>query len=740
MFFPTFKSFVFIYLLKVSYCTKTTEYSLSFPELNNFTSKFDSCHIHLINYKYVNLDTSITPISLSRIKSWKQKVGNNRFQYFRVLDNTNRTLGSLFKYQRANFRWFCTIHIFLLPQPNQVENLDFYPPFFNYWSKLEHNRRGMSNRNIYESRMDYCVLITESSDDKIYASWSLELEFGFKIVTGGYIHRTIIVLEYSKEYRFERELEISKIFLVCPFCKYEAFEFIETLKINLKSRESFTFQLEKLLMIRHPGNSMDLTDMSYNGELFKDLKFPTYDFFNYSPGESLDLVILGLLCPNQTYMRVFVPIRNVRKDGVTRELPWITLQVTGSKFMQVQSVSYSFLTCDGFKGLPNPTFLLFVSAFHYSIWLSLLFFALIIVVLLKGVFTLNDVKQNPSLIPFMAFLEQGVGGDSTRIASFSWLVGTWMLVCVILSNAYKGQNITDLTAPRKPLLFETFSDLLENNFTFYSKRRRVYQLDKKEFIYYPYPTATEWVTAVYKYIRDQFPAEDYEQIKSTDPKHSWNSPRFSGIRNEINGISNRTISVLWKEDMSPDPLLEEALNCNRTAIIDEEGKVDKYEAELKQLKPRKYIAKAKQSVLESKAGWSASSAKDPFLSRNVERLLQSGIVGFWQKYKQFLEILTKGSLKKIYEHALKNNEGESVIGDELLQDLGEAKPLSLLGNMRVVFYLFSFVIFCGIVTYFVEVLYGNCDKRRQKKKFRESLLVSNPINNKFIPVVRQFLN
>src|SRR5665811_83012 len=44
-----------------------------------------------------------------------------------------------------------------------------------------------------------------------------------------------------------------------------------------------------------------------------------------------------------------------------------------------------------------------------------------------------------------------------------------MLVAVVLSNAYKGDNITKLAAPLKPILPETFRQLLDMNYTVYTK-------------------------------------------------------------------------------------------------------------------------------------------------------------------------------------------------------------------------------------------------------------------------------
>ncbi len=50
-----------------------------------------------------------------------------------------------------------------------------------------------------------------------------------------------------------------------------------------------------------------------------------------------------------------------------------------------------------------------------------------------------------------------------------FLGGGWILATLILSNAYKGQNITDLTQPLPAVKPEYFENLINQNFSIYCK-------------------------------------------------------------------------------------------------------------------------------------------------------------------------------------------------------------------------------------------------------------------------------
>ncbi|CAL8133985.1 unnamed protein product [Orchesella dallaii] len=58
-----------------------------------------------------------------------------------------------------------------------------------------------------------------------------------------------------------------------------------------------------------------------------------------------------------------------------------------------------------------------------------------------------------------------IGNVSQGICCIS---GVWILVGVVLSDAYKGRNITDLSSPIPPIKPTKFTDLLDQIFTIYT--------------------------------------------------------------------------------------------------------------------------------------------------------------------------------------------------------------------------------------------------------------------------------
>jgi len=70
-----------------------------------------------------------------------------------------------------------------------------------------------------------------------------------------------------------------------------------------------------------------------------------------------------------------------------------------------------------------------------------------------------------------ALLEQGdpfsSGVSGTKRLRFS--IGTFLLVAIVISNAYKSSNVYNLVLPRKPVPFENLSQLLSDSFKIYSK-------------------------------------------------------------------------------------------------------------------------------------------------------------------------------------------------------------------------------------------------------------------------------
>lgn len=72
---------------------------------------------------------------------------------------------------------------------------------------------------------------------------------------------------------------------------------------------------------------------------------------------------------------------------------------------------------------------------------------------------------------FQVFLEQG--DDFLSSTKLRYLVEFLVLAAVVLSNAYKSNNVYTMISQRTPKSFELFSDLLQDNFTIHVSATRI---------------------------------------------------------------------------------------------------------------------------------------------------------------------------------------------------------------------------------------------------------------------------
>lgn len=69
------------------------------------------------------------------------------------------------------------------------------------------------------------------------------------------------------------------------------------------------------------------------------------------------------------------------------------------------------------------------------------------------------------------FLEQGdpYRSSVSNEGRIWWFVGAFLLAGIVISNAYKNENVYNMIAPRKPIPYETFNELFRDNFTIFTR-------------------------------------------------------------------------------------------------------------------------------------------------------------------------------------------------------------------------------------------------------------------------------
>jgi hypothetical protein len=676
------------------------------PFLPTFLSPFTFCLVHFINYGYLDLPFPYlsSPLLLERF-----------------LLPINGSPGLSGRAQLANFRWTCILHIFLLPNiTGQSHNEyddgqeDHTLIYWRYKNFLNPTISGKQGQRV--PRFDYFFLFTDSQDTEVHRSWLKDIENSLDTPEGGYFLPAIVQL---REQTNLMTYEVCNFSVVAPFAFPKEFHFI-SIPLRIKTLSELEHHFHSAFDLRNPLTPIGVTDMMHSsGLLFQIQPLVPPSFFTFGQDdleeESLDLAILALASPenNITFQRIFVPLRDdFRHFPLSPSSPWIIIRSHVSSYMSLHSTAYSFLTCDGLLSFPRPSFFLFLSAFNPTVWVALLIATFSLAFFLQISFNLSEYKQHCQqqnsrgsssvsalLLPLTILLEQGINiKHHSSCITLTILIHSWSLVCVILSNAYKGQNIVELTAPLKPTLLDSFKQLVEFKFSIFSKKQQLYQFDKEEYTDHYLHDMTEFMRAFYLFT-DSI-GKDKEGGKM-DSDHPWNGENYTELRDLVENVFRQTTALNKAENRT---LLETILECNRSALVDVSDTVDTYEVQLRRMRGNKFIGKGKPPFLfPVESGWMTRSVKDPSLDRRLQRILQAGIPRMWKDYRKYLVGLKmKGERKERNRSTQADDEYIWEVNDNGGDGQNNRKPLSLEGNLRVAFYLFAFILLFAFTVFVFE--------------------------------------
>lgn len=140
--------------------------------------------------------------------------------------------------------------------------------------------------------------------------------------------------------------------------------------------------------------------------------------------------------------------------------------------------SLKFVSC-GKRGFhPLPIYELF-NVFHNWVWLCLIIVAWALILTIKHLPSNLSRKYRPrhsyiySVMKIL--LEQGDGylSFSNGPSNFRIIAGIYILLAVVMSNAYKSNNVYNMISQKKPLPFYTIAELIPENFSIYTRVFRV---------------------------------------------------------------------------------------------------------------------------------------------------------------------------------------------------------------------------------------------------------------------------
>lgn len=147
-------------------------------------------------------------------------------------------------------------------------------------------------------------------------------------------------------------------------------------------------------------------------------------------------------------------------NGGTNELQFVRLETRG----------YAFVTCTNIVDVSQLSLLGLTKCFDLYTWACSLCSVFMLSLLCNLLCEPNKFRFGNTLVYSGAFLgaliEQSLErlqGKRSRV--FAW---SWILVSVVISNAYRGDNIMDIISPIRREKLSTFAQLFKHNFTFLS--------------------------------------------------------------------------------------------------------------------------------------------------------------------------------------------------------------------------------------------------------------------------------
>ncbi len=230
--------------------------------------------------------------------------------------------------------------------------------------------------------------------------------------------------------------------------------------------------------------------------------------------------------------------------------------------------------------------------------------------------------------------------------SFRYLVISWPLVFVILSNEYKGENITRLTLEPSLVPFNTFASLKQNNFTTYSRHveitNDIYSHVKMNsglegfYVEYSahefYPIVSELWYAVFA----RFTLPQLNTLELLMPKLSNETQMYLNYSKMLPQWKTKSGGYGFYETV--EEVFEMHMeSCDKSAIIGDENFAIQMFTVLKAIKKPAYLG---QDVLnENLLGYKYYGYFPQNIMRRVKYYFQTGIVNWWGKYFKWVVAL-----------------------------------------------------------------------------------------------------
>ncbi|OXA42436.1 Mariner Mos1 transposase [Folsomia candida] len=386
---------------------------------------------------------------------------------------SQKYLRSLKRRQNDNFRWRCVFHGFLYPpMPNgwAPHSLFRYHAFYTeFWTgPVKVKKERFSNLIRHQ---DYYVYFMNRKSSR---NW-LQFAQGVQETQGqgGQSHSAVVFMSQNHKHP---EWHIS-----CNTCEKAKFTFYPS-PAGITLIEGFL----KLAATIHPDRIFQICDLYSQMAILNIQKTSFPNFLTISTHSNIDIATFSAIYPNNSYIfevTTFMTSKNLKEPRRT------TIQIntaTHIPIVRMAAESPRFLTCDGLlnEAGSGRSFYHFVSAYQFWPWFSLVILILVTASILRIIFKLTKINCNEILLFLALLVEQGIDITPSKRKTWSsiFIFVPWLLMGIVISNAYKGQNVTDLTSPLTPSMVSQFEEILTRNYTLYVPSLKDYDLISKTFI------------------------------------------------------------------------------------------------------------------------------------------------------------------------------------------------------------------------------------------------------------------
>lgn len=378
-----------------------------------------------------------------------------------------------------------------------------------------------------------------------------------------------------------------------------------------------------------------------------------------------------------------------------------------------------FVTC-GQRGISSVAFSEFLRSYNATAWLIIVGFMIFIVAALfrltKGISCWRYAYGVVTLL-----LEQGdpFPDKVVNCINLRPLTGLFFIMAVILSNAYKNDNIYNMIVLRKPIFYEKFSEILADNFLIYQRvkeislyraftggiKSRIIHIDNfntssqmygyselgsynDELVEKNITLGLELLVRNHTLLHPAIPKLLLSLVETLELLYRskiWNA----SIRG-MSSLGNKVAAEKMKQ-----VLFRDLSECQKVALILPEMMCHEFALQLKKLHESAVVSIGKESLYVQNTVFVLRGVMTPRIPRRIKGVQASGI---WDWWVQFIH-----SRLKLYT----------------VDDFEHLKKPTMKGNILVVFSIWGIGLILGVSGLLLELrqkLLDNIFKYARKRK------------------------